>query len=222
VAYQPGSGGFYQQQSGVPPVTIGRVPPEEKKRPSRRLMVFLIVSGALVLLVAVAGAFGGLRAQPDGPEHLTAGRTVNQGLFDVQILDARAGRMKSSSFDPPQNQLVVRMRVTNLGDQTYGVTTFLYGIAAEPRPGTFVAPDLMKSNGDVHGYGTSSIHPRLPVLLQLVWPLPEGTTPHSVTVALRMWDYSQSFTTDTFYWSATKQSPITAEVAVPVRTGATS
>jgi hypothetical protein len=43
-----------------------------------------------------------------------------------------------------------------------------------------------------------------------------------VTVALRKWEYGQSFTTDTFYWSVTKQSPIMAKVSVPVRTGATS
>jgi hypothetical protein len=237
--YQPGRGpyqpnnGFYQQQPSMPPITIEPVAPtdgpegdaeeeKKKKKPGRRLRVFLIVSGALVVLVAVTWAFGGLRTRPSGPERLRAGSTVNQGLFDVQILDARAGKMKSDSFEPATNQLVVRMRVTDLGDQSYGITTFTDGIAAEPKPGTFVAPDLMKSNGVVKGYDTSTIHPRLPVIVELVWPLPEAKTLDSVTVALRQWSHGQSFTTDTIDWTVGKDSPIQAEVSVPVRTGATS
>jgi hypothetical protein len=182
----------------------------------------LAVLGVLALLIAVAGVFGGLKAQNSGPQRATAGKTVDQGLFDVQIMDARAGRMRLSSFDPISNLLLVRMRVTNQGKQTYGVSTFLDGIAAEPKPHRYVAADLMKSEGDAAGEETSSLHPHLPVIVQAVWPLPEGTTPSSVTVALREWDYGQSFTTDTIYWSVTKQSPIQAEVSVPVRAGATS
>lgn len=164
----------------------------------------------------------GLRAQPNGPVQSVAGRTVNQGLFDIQILDARSGRMKLSSFDPVANLLIVRMRVTDLGDKSYGVGSFVEGITAEPKPGKYAEPDLMDTQGDVNGQVTSEIHPRLPVVVQVVWKLGNATAPRTLTVALRLWEYGQSFTTDEFYWSVTKQSPIKAEVKVPVRLGATS
>jgi hypothetical protein len=219
-----GAGGPYRQQGAGSPVTIERVVDSGASGATtrRRWPVLLAVLGVLALLVAVAGVFGGLKAQESGPQRVKAGSTVGQGLFDVQIMDARAGRMKFSSYDPAANALVVRMRVTNLGKQTFGVSSFLNGVAAEPKPRTYLAADTMKSAGDAAGYETSSIHPRMPVIVQAVWPLPEGTTPRSVTVAFRRWEYGQSFTSDTIYWSVTKQSPIQAEVFVPVRAGATS
>ncbi|MGI5225392.1 hypothetical protein [Actinoallomurus sp. CA-142502] len=197
-------------------------PPPGEVKPRRRMRVTLIIIGALVVLAAATWAAGGLRAQPGGPAQSVAGRTVNQGLFDVQILDARSGRMKLSSFDPAANLLVVRMRVTDLGDQSYGVSSFISGVAAEPKPGKYVEPDLMDSVGVVDGQVTSEIHPRLPVVVQLVWKLGDATAPRALTVALRLWEYGQSFTTDEFYWSVSKQSPVKAEVKVPVRLGATS
>lgn len=197
-------------------------PPDEVEKPRNRLRVALIIVGVLVVLIAVTGVAGGLRAQPGGPVQSVAGRTVNQGLFDVQILDARFGRMKLSSFDPLENLLVVRMRVTDLGDQSYGVSSFIEGVAAEPKPGKYAEPDLMASAGDVDGQNTSEIHPRLPVVVQVVWKLGSATAPRTLTVALRLWEYGQSFTTDEYYWSVTKQSPVKAEVKVPVRLGATS
>jgi hypothetical protein len=184
--------------------------------------VLLVILGALVLLTAVTWAVGGLKAHPGGPVQTKVGRVVGQGLFDVQIMDARAGRMKINSFDPLTNLLVVRMRVTNLGDRSFGIASFLEGVAAEPRHGKYVTPDFMRSQGYAGDQVTSSIHPRLPVTVQLAWPLGNATAPRTATLALRTWEYAQSFTTDTFYWSVTKQSPIAAEVAVPVRAGATS
>jgi hypothetical protein len=184
--------------------------------------VFLAVTAVLAVLVAVAAVFGGFRARPGGPVTARPGSVVGQGLFDVQILDARAGRMKLNSFDPPADLLIVRMRVTDLGDRSYGLVSFLHGIAAEPRPGRYVEADVMRSHGDIDGQVTSTIHPRLPVVVQAVWPLGGAATPSKVTVALRTWEYGQSFTTDTLYWSVTKQSPVQAKVTVPVRAGATS
>jgi hypothetical protein len=200
---------------------VAPLPPAEAK-PRRRLRVTLIIIGVLVVLTAVTAAAGGLRAQPKGPVQSVAGRTVNQGLFDIQILDARSGRMKLSSFDPVANLLIVRMRVTDLGDKSYGVGSFVEGITAEPKPGKYAEPDLMDTQGDINGQVTSEIHPRLPVVVQVVWKLGNATAPRTLTVALRLWEYGQSFTTDEFYWSVTKQSPIKAEVKVPVRLGATS
>lgn len=209
---------------GAGPVTIDRVAHSDSSNrpPRKRWPVVLAVMGVLVVLLAVAGVFGGFRARPGGPVVAKPRSVVNQGLFNVQIMDARAGRMKLHEFDPVKNLLLVRMRVTNLGDQTYGVSTFVEGIAAEPRPGSYIAADSMGSEGDIDGEVTSSIHPRMPVTLQLVWPLGDATAPRTATLALREWEYGQSFTTDDFYWSVTKQSPITAKVAIPVRVGATS
>jgi hypothetical protein len=130
--------------------------------------------------------------------------------------------MKASSFDAPSNTLVVRMLVDDRTHDSYGIGTFLGGVAAEPKPKSFAEPDSMKSEGDVQGNDTSTIHPRLPVVVQVRWSLPEGTTPKSATIAFRTWAYGQGFTEDTFYWSVTKQSPLTATVTVPVRAGATS
>jgi hypothetical protein len=196
--------------------------PPEKAKPRRRLRASLVIIGLLVVLAAITGAAGGLRAQPHGPVQSVAGRTVNQGVFDVQILDARSGRMKLSSFDPVSNLLIVRMRVTDLGDKSFGVSSFIQGVAAEPKPGKYAEPDLMASQGDIDGQETDEIHPRLPVVVQVVWKLGDAIAPRTLTVALRLWEYGQSFTTDEFYWSVTKQSPIKAEVKVPVRLGATS
>jgi hypothetical protein len=114
------------------------------------------------------------------------------------------------------------MRVTDLGDESYGIGSFVHGLAAEPKPGKYAEADIMRSEGDINGEDTSSIHPRLPVIVQAVWVLGNAAAPPNVTIALRTWSYGQSFTTDTFYWSVTKQSPIKAKVSVPVRQGATS
>jgi hypothetical protein len=220
-----GTPGDLSHQSLGVPVTIGRVADSDDSGVTtrRRWPVVLAILGALALLVAVTGVFGGLRGQDNGPQEAKPGTTVDQGLFDVQVMDARAGRMKLGEYDPLANLLVVRMRVTNRGDKSYGISSFLWGLAAEPRRGSYVQPDLMRSQGDIQGDVTTSIDPRLPVVVQVVWPLGNATAPPSaVTLALRQWEYGQSFTTDVFYWSVTKQSPIMAKVTVPVRRGATS
>jgi hypothetical protein len=215
---------FYLHRRSGSPVTIVPVvdAPDSQTAPRRRPKVLLVILAALVVLTAVTWAAGGLKAQPGGPVAAKVGSVVGQGLFNVQIMDAHAGRMKINSSDPLANLLVVRMRVTNLGDQSFGISSFLEGVAAEPQHGKYLTADFMRSQGYAANQVTSSIHPRLPVTVQLVWPLGNATAPRTATLALRMWEYGQSFTTDTFYWSVTKQSPIAAEVAVPVRTGATS
>jgi hypothetical protein len=184
--------------------------------------VLLGSAAVLAVLIAVTAVFGGFGTRPGGPTAAKPGRVVNQGLFDVDVLDARSGMLKLHEFDKPQNLLIVRMRVANLGKETYGISTFLWGVVAEPKPGHYVDPDMMMSTGDINGGETTSIHPGLPVVLQVVWPLGNATAPVNLTLALRQWEYSQSFTTDTFDWAAGKSSPITAKVSVPVRLGATA
>jgi hypothetical protein len=191
------------------PVTIVLVadPREPQAAPRSKRRVLLVVVAVLAILTAGIWAAGGLRAQPSGPE---------------SGLDARAGNMKLHEFDPAANILVVRMRVTDLGKESYGIGSFVHGIVAEPHPGKYAEADLMRSEGDIDGQETSTIHPRLPVTVQVVWVLGNAAAPTKITVALRTWEYGQSFTTDTIYWSVTKQSPIKAEISVPVRQGATS
>jgi hypothetical protein len=185
--------------------------------------VLLVVLAVLLVLTAVLWAAGGLRARASGPVAVRPGGVADQGAFAVQVLDARAGHMKTSDFEPVANLLVVRMRVTNRADRSYGIVSFLQGIVAEPRPGRYVKADVMKSEGHIGDEVTSTIHPRLPVTVELVWPMGDATpAPRTVKLALRRWEYGQSFTTDTFYWSVTSVSPIAATVTVPVRAGATS
>jgi hypothetical protein len=204
----------YGQPSMVPPAPVEAKP--------RRLRVTLIVIGALALLAAVTWAAGGMRPRSAGPVRTVAGRTVNQGLYDVQVLDARSGRIKPDSYSPPANLLLVRMRVTDLGDKSYGVGSFIEGVAVELSPGKYLPADFVNSSGYVYGQKTTEIHPRLPVEVTVVWQLGTATVPRTVPVALKLWEYDQSFTTDEFNWSVTKQSPIKAKVSVPVRLGATS
>ena len=216
-------GDLSHQTVGVP-VTIERVADSDDSGATtrRKWPVVLAISGALAILVAVTGVFGGLREQDSGPYQAKPGATVDQGVFDVQVLDVRAGHMKLHEFDQAANLLIARMRVTNRGDQSYGVGSFVHGIAAEPKSGTYAEADVMRSEGVINGEETGSIHPRLPVIVQVVWALGNAAAPPKVTVALRTWEYGQSFTTDTLYWSVTKQSPITAKVSFPVRQRATS
>jgi hypothetical protein len=190
--------------------------------PRRGPLVTAAVAGALALLVAVLGVLGGLDTRSSTPPRVGPGATVDQGLFKVQVLDARAGRIKVNSFEPAKNVLITRLRVTNLGDRSRGVSTFLAGLVAEPAPGRQVAADSMDSEGKVGDANTTEIHPRLPVEVQALWSLPTGTAPRSVTLALRTWVYGQSFTSDTFDWTVGKASPLTARAVLPVRTGATS
>jgi hypothetical protein len=80
-----------------------------------------VLAGVLVVSVAAilsAWSAGGLRTRPHGVPMVRPGGTVDQGVFAVQVLDARAGHMKIHSFDPVKNLLVVRMRVTDKGDRS--------------------------------------------------------------------------------------------------------
>ena len=178
--------------------------------------------GVLLVVIAVLWAFGGLQARPDSVAAVGPGTAVDQGLFTVQVIDARSGQMKLHPYDPMANLLAVRMRVTNNGEQSYGMTSFLDGISAEPKPGKYADADAMRTEGQIQGNETSTIHPRLPVTVQVVWVLPNGVAPRSIVLALRTWNYGQGFTDDDIYWSVTKQSPMKARVTVPVSTGATS
>lgn len=176
------------------------------------------VLGVAALVVGVTAAFGGLRAAPTGPAKGTVGRPIDQGPFTVTVLGARTADVKQFS-GPPKHSLVVTVRVLNRSAKSFGMISLLEGVVAEPKPGRYVDADTMDSTGVIAGAKTSYIHPRLPLDVQLVWVLPANTTPPAVTLAFRKWAYGQSFTTDTFDWTVTKQSPFTAKVSLPVQAG---
>ncbi len=91
-----------------------------------------VVLGVVVILVAVAWVTGGLRGRSKAVAAVRPGGTVDQGAFRVRVLDARAGRMKSNSFDKPANTLVVRMLVDDRTHDSYGIGTFLKGSPPNP------------------------------------------------------------------------------------------
>lgn len=214
--------GLHLRRISNSPVTIGRVAHlDDAGKPHRKRPYVLSGIAVAVLMLAVCGVLGGFRAQSGGPANAKPGTVVHQGLFDVQITDARAGRIQLDEFTPAKNLLLVRMRVTDLGDQSYGISTFMGGIGGEVKPGTYATADFMASEGYIGPWVTSMIHPRLPLTVQLVWPL-GNAFPRTATLALRKWDYRQGFTDDEFHWDVSKQSPIKAKVTLPVRQGATS
>jgi hypothetical protein len=199
---------------------VAPIAPTEE-RPRHGLLITAGVVGVLAAVVGVTAVFGGLRGRPNGPAKASAGHTIDQGLFKVEVLSAHLGRIKQFS-GPSKNALVMTVHVTNLGDRSRGVTEFLDGMAAEPGPGRYVRADPGESTGEIAGSSTTEIHPRMPINVQVVWTLPDGAAPREVTVAFRQWSYGQSFTTDIFEWSVYKGSPVTAEVTIPVRPGARS
>lgn len=188
------------------------------EEPRRRLWTTLGVLGAAALVIGVTAAFGGLRAAPSGPAKVAVGRPIDQGPFTVTVLSVRTTEVKQFA-GPAQHTLVITARVVNTSAKSLGIVSLLDGVAAEPKPGRYVDADLMASIGMIAGAKTSDLHPRLPLDVQLDWDLPANTTPPAVTLAFRQWTYGQSFSSDVFDWTVTKQSPITAKVTLPVRAG---
>jgi hypothetical protein len=186
--------------------------------PRRGLWTAAGAIGVLAVVVGVTAAFGGLRAAPTGPVTTAVGRPIEQGPFTVTVLNARTADVKQFS-GPPKHGLIVTARVVNTSTKTWGILSFLGGVAAEPTPHRYLDADAMESSGVISGGKTSYIHPRLPVDVELVWALPAGTTPRTVTLGLRRWAYGQSFSTDVFEWTVDKAAPFAAKVTLPVRAG---
>jgi hypothetical protein len=192
-----------------------------ENRPRRGLLATVGVIVLLGLAVGVTAVAGGLRREPDGPMKAGPGRPVDLGLFKVVPLDAQMTAIKQFS-GPPKNAVAVRARVTNLGDRSWGITSFLDSVAAKTRSGRFAGADQMDSTGQITGDKTDQIHPRMPIDVRIVWTLPKNTTLRNITVVFRQWSYGQSFTTDEFEWTVGKDSPVAAEITFPVLPGARS
>jgi hypothetical protein len=175
------------------------------------------VIAALGLAVGVTAALGGLRREPSGPAKTGPGRPVDVSLFKVVPLDARMTEIHEFG-GPPKNAVVVRARVTDLGDKSWGLSSFLDGVSAKVT-GRLVGPGPLDSTGVIAGEQTAEIHPRMPIEVRLVWRLPKGLTLRNLTVVFRQWSYGQSFTSDEFEWTIVHDSPVVAEVTFPVKPG---
>lgn len=172
--------------------------------------------GAIGLSIAVTAAFGGLRGRSHAPAKGGAGRSFDQGLFTVEVIDARTGHEKAG-LGKRAKVLAVRMRVTLKDDRSHAVSEFLEGVMAEPKSGSYVAADNELTTGLIGGQKTSELHPRLPAEVRAVWKIPETATPSTVTVALRQWEHKQGFINAEYYWYAGKDSRYTAKIGTSVR-----
>lgn len=198
-------------------VTIGPVSAVEKRSRSG-LPAVAGVLAVLGLATGVTAALGGLRREPSGPARTGPGQPVDVSLFKVVPLDARMTTIREYG-GPPKNAVTVRAQVTDLGDRSWGITSFLDGVSAEPRPGRLADPDGLESTGVIAGEQTAEIHPRMPIEVRMVWTLPKGLSLRNLTVVFRQWSYGQSFTSDEFEWTIGHGSPVAAEVTFPVRPG---
>ncbi len=198
------------------------MPPTETdgERPRRRPLVAAVSTGVPAVLIGVAAAFGGLRAQPSGPVKGGPGTTYDQGLFEVAVLDAHLEHRKDALSGKTAKVLAVRMHVTLKDKTSHGLTDFLDGMVAEPKPGTYVDADQGMTTGLIDGAATTEIHPRMPIDVLARWPIPGTATPSTVTIALRKWTHTQGFDSPTYYWYAGKSSSYAAKVVVPVRAAA--
>jgi hypothetical protein len=180
-----------------------------------------IVAAVFVVLTAVTWVTGGLRASSSGPEQVRPGASIDQNLFTVQVISARATNMEIGFDDKPVPVLAVRMRVINNGEKTetiFGSRT--YGLSA----GVFLGPPPyrapVEAKSDPALGNTFSLQPRLPANVDVIWKL-TGPPPRQATVVLRQWEYTLSFEEDEYYWSLF-ETPFIAQVTLPVRQGGTA
>jgi hypothetical protein len=194
--------------------------PQHSTRSRRKVPATAIVAVVLGVLTAVMWATGGLRAQSAAPDQARPGSTVNQGLFSVQVVSAQTANMKVGFEDKPVPVLVVRMRVTNNGEDSQvmeGGKSFGLSAGVQLAPAPYRYPDAVRNDPALGA--ASALQPRLPSSVDTIWKL-TGAPPRQATVVLREWEYRLSFEEDEYYWS-TLDNPIIAQVTVPVRPGGT-
>ncbi|MGI8330053.1 hypothetical protein ACRYCC_08800 [Actinomadura scrupuli] len=177
--------------------------PGGEDRPRRR-WTSLAVLGACVLAVAVLWVVGGFDAAPHGPKTVPVGSKVDQRRFTVTFVSARIGQAKGQFGTDTRRSLIVRLKVTNNSRKTTSLSSDLaQGIAGEPKPGSYLAPDNVI--GYANGSETTAVQPGLPVEAELIWPLSPQNTPAKITVALWRWDYSTGFTDPQYNWKVDKK-----------------
>jgi hypothetical protein len=193
-----------------------------ESRTRRKLLVTGGVLFALIIFTAVSWLFGGLRAVSRPIPAQPANTWIDQGRFRVQVLGARAGLLEAGLAAKKENTLVVRMRVTNTADESATSGEFGRGITAQSGPGR-PANRVRDSEILVSGGSEGYFHPRMPVQVDLIWPLPKDLSLPRVTIALKNWEYVENpFGGSDPYWAMTKDSPTIATVTLPVQQGATS
>jgi hypothetical protein len=169
------------------------------------------------VLIAVTWATGGLRAQTAAPNQVGPGATIDQGRFSVKVIGAQTGSAKVGFEDTARPVLVVRMRVTNTGKDTVGMSgiSFDQGVLLRPAP-PYRFPDSVR-NDPAKG-NADSLPPRVPRDIDVIWKL-SGPAPRQVTLDLREWTRHLQFDHDAYYWIAGKTAATVALVTVPVRQG---
>jgi hypothetical protein len=177
---------------------------------------------ALTIFTAVSWATGGLRAASSSAPAEPAKTWIDQERFRVQVLGARAGVMEAGLAAKKQNTLLVRMLVTNMADESATSLEFGRGITAQSGPGR-PANRVEDSEIVVAGGREGYFHPRIPVQVDLIWPLPNDIKLPRVTISLRRWEYVENpFSGADPYWAMHKDAPTVATVTLPVQHGATS
>jgi hypothetical protein len=207
------------QQSEVRPPEPGPAGerPRSRASRSRALPVTAIVVAVAGALTATAGVTGGLRGRSSSPTRVAPGKTVDQGLFSVQVRSAHTASAKLLFDNKPGPVLVVRMRVTNIGKDTTTMSSLGFGFAS----GVFLEPKNLEPNdvkNDPAKGTATSLPPRVPRDVDVFWKL-TGPQPQRVTIDLRQWTYQIQFDHGGYYWYAGKDAATVAVVTLPVRQG---
>jgi hypothetical protein len=191
--------------------------PQHSTRSRRKLPATAIVAALFSVLTAMTWVTGGFRAESSGPEQVRPGGTVDQGLFSVQVIHAHTGNVKVGFDDKLVPALVVRMRVTNNGEDSRTMeggtgSGLTGGVLLGPAP--YRHPDAVQHDPALGA--ATSLQPRLPRNVDVIWKL-SGAPPRQATVVLRKWEYRLAFSEDERYWSVSDE--LLAQVTVPVRQG---
>ncbi|HZB32041.1 MAG TPA: hypothetical protein VE465_17930 [Streptosporangiaceae bacterium] len=198
-------------------------PPEPRpagaRSRSRALPTTAIVVAVAGALTAVTWVTGGWRSQSaTPPPRVAPGGSVDQGRFDVQVINARTERTKVGLDNALVPAIIVRMRVTNTGEDTVmidnGTSGFSAGVLLGPAPGRRAEG----ARNDPAKGPALTLQPRVPRGIDLIWRL-KGTPPAQVTLNLHEWVRQLEFDHGGYLWLNGKDTPIAATVTVPVRQG---
>jgi hypothetical protein len=193
-------------------------PAGERSR-SRALPATAIVVAVVGVLTAVTWVTGGLRSQSATPPPRAApGGTVDQGRFTVRVINAHTEKTKVGFDNRLVPAVIVRMRVTNTGEDTVmmdnGTFGFSAGVLLGPAPGR--RADGARNDP---AKGTAlTLQPRVPRDIELIWKL-TGAPPAQVTLNLHEWVHQLQFDHGGYLWLNGKDTATVATVTVPVRQG---
>jgi hypothetical protein len=186
---------------------------------SRALPATAIVVAVAGVLTAVTWVTGGLRSESAAsPPRVVPGGAVDQGRFSVRVVNAHTERTKVGFDNKLVPALVVRMRVTNTGEDTVmmdsGTFGFSAGVLLGPRPGR--RADAARNDP---AKGTAlTLQPRVPRDIDLIWKW-TGAPPAQVTLDLHEWVHKLQFDHGGYLWLNGTDTQTVGTVTVPVRQG---